>query len=154
MTFVKYFKPKLVDNVYVCNKAGSDDADRIRNDLISIPFPVLRRSYVTFHHLCGYDEAATDGSVPHNCKITIQKDEHQGEGHTQGSQRLNRSILLTVPESRLSNTGNISKITEWFYEHQPLPRIALNERIVLTAEFDAKSGGFGADNIHFHTPQR
>ena len=104
--------------------------------------------------MCGYGESPTVGANPNSCKVTVQKDKYQGEEHTQGANGLNRSVLLTVPESRLSNDGRLSTLTEWFHEHQPLPRINMNERIVIDAEFDAKIGGFGADNIHFHTPQR
>ena len=143
----------FLDLVYVCNKEGSG-VKRFRNALVSRPLPFLRRSYISFHHLCGYDGLTNNGESPNDCKITIQKDTHQEEEYTEGPVRQNRSILLSVPESRLVNDGNVSKITDWFHEHRPLPRVKMNERIVLNAEFDASRGGFGADNIHFTTPQR
>ena len=124
--------------MYECNKKDSDDVNRIRNALVSRPLPYLRRSYISFHHLCGYDEPIDNGIIPNFCELTVQKDVHQEEEHTLGANRLNRSTLLFVPESRLSNDGNISKHTEWFYEYRALPQIDMNERIILNAEFDAK----------------
>ena len=60
-------------------------------------------------------------------------------------------LLLEVPEDRLSNDGNVANLVEWFFEYRQLPHIHMNERLVLNAEFDRKNGGFGADNVHFHT---
>ena len=144
---------KFLDLVYVCNKEGTN-VKRFRNALVSRPLPFLRRSYISFHHLCGYDGLTNNEKTPYDCAITVQKDTHQEEEYTEGQIRQNRSLLLSVPESRLVNDGNVSKITEWFHEHRPLPRIKMNERVVLNAEFDANHGAFGADNIHFTTPQR
>ena len=141
----------LLDRVYFCNKGV--DGGKVRNEFVSRPLPFLSRSYISFHHMCGYD-VSSDAEAPERCVLRVEKDQHQEEVHMLGSERLNRSILLSVPESRLSNDGNVSKVTEWFFEYRPLPKINMNERLVLAAEFDSKHGGFGADNIHFHTPQR
>ena len=143
----------ILDHMYVCNKAGVMEIERFRNALVSRPLPYLKRSYLSFHHLCGYDETTSD-QTPHNCAITVQKEKNQEEEFTSGPDRPTRTIILTVPDSRLSNDGNLARVTEWFFEYRPLPRIDMNERLVLNAEFDAKKGGFGIDNIHFHTPQR
>ena len=131
--------------MYVCNKEGLN-VKRFRNALVSRPLPLLRRSYISFHHLCGYD-----GSTSLDCALTIEKEPYQEESYTE---RQNRSIILAVPESRLSNDGNVSQRTEWFYEYYPLPRVDMHERVILNAEFDAKKGSLGLDNIHFSTPQR
>ena len=143
----------FLDLVYVCNKENGD-VPRIQNDLVSRPLPFLQRSFISFHHLCGYDKPFSDETTSHSCELTVQKDAHQEEEYTEGLNRVNRTILLRVPESRLSNDGNVSKLSVWFHEHRPLPRINMNERLVLNAEFDAITGAFGADNIHLSTPQR
>ena len=142
--------------MYVCNKETQPylNVMKFRNALVSRPLPFLRRSYISFHHLCGYDQSSDGEFSIHDCAITIEKDVHQEEEHTQGSEKQNRTTLLTVPEERLGNHGNISSYNKWFFEYYPLPRISMHEKIVLKAEFDAKSGAFGLDNIRFHTPQR
>ena len=81
-------------------------------------------------------------------------DPHIEEEYISSPDRTNRSLVLTVPEIRLLNNGSVGRITDWFYEYQQLPVVNRFERLVLEAEFDARKGGFGADNIHFHTPQR
>ena len=92
--------------------------------------------------------------MPFPCNLTLLKDKHQEEEHILGPERQNRSDVLTIPESRLSNDGNVANVAQWHFEYRQLPYIEMNERLVLNAEFDGKYGGFGADNIRFHTPQR
>ena len=140
--------------MFVCNKGAIIAPKRFRNTLVGRRLPLLTRSYISFHHLCGYDESG-NVQAPYSCTVKLEKDQYQEEEQRHvGSEKLNRSIILTVPEARLSNDGKLSKIKEWFFEYRPLARINMNERIVLVADFDANYGGFGADNIHFHTPQR
>ena len=115
--------------------------------------PFLKRGLISFHHLCGYDDSPSPGN-PTNCLLTLEIDPHQEELYISSPDRQNRSLVLTVPESRLLNDGNVSSRTNWFFEYHQLPLINMNERIVLRAEFDSNNGGFGVDNIHFHTPQR
>ena len=145
----------FADLMYVCNKEPQPylNVMKFRNSLVSRPLPFLSRSFISFHHLCGYDQSSED-EISHDCAITIEKDSHQEEDYTQGPERPNRTTLLTVPEERLGNHGNVSQFNQWFFEYHQLPRINLYEKIVLKAEFDAKNGGFGLDNIRFHTPQR
>ena len=81
-------------------------------------------------------------------------DPHIEEEYISSPGRTNRSLVLSVPEIRLLNDGSVASHTNWFFEYQQLPVIKRFERLVLEAEFDARKGGFGADNIHFHTPQR
>ena len=150
-----WFPIFLIDYVYTCNKEGSNDPSvkRIKNAIISRPLPTLKRGFISFHHLCGHDNTTSSG-IPSNCSVTLNKDRHQEELYVSSSEKKNRSLIYSVPESRLINDGSIASKTDWFLEYQPLPVVDRNEKIVLEAEFDAKYGGFGADNIHFHTPQR
>ena len=115
--------------------------------------PALKRGFISFHHLCGYDDSSTPAN-PTNCTIALKKDPHQEEVYVTSPERKNRSLAYEVPESKLLNNGSLSRITNWFFEYQQLPIVNRHEKIVLEAEFDSENGGFGADNIHFHTPQR
>ena len=143
--------------MYVCNKQGGGGA-QYRNALISRPLPTLRRSYISFHHLCGFEDPTisdpSNADTPGNCTLKLEQDYHQEDEYIAGTERLNKSIIVSMPRSRMVNNGSLADVTEWFYDHIQLPRINLGERVVLTAEFDTKYGAFGADNIHFHTPQR
>ena len=144
-----------LDYVYNCDKQGSDNplTQRIKNAIISRPLPFLKRGFISFHHLCGYDDSPDPGA-PKNCSITLEMDPHIEEEYISSPGRTNRSLVLSVPEIRLLNDGSVASHTNWFFEYQQLPVIKRFERLVLEAEFDARKGGFGADNIHFHTPQR
>ena len=108
--------------------------------------------------MCGNVDATNthlaNTDTPENCTLTLEKDDHQEDEYTLGTEKFNRSIIMSMPQSRLANNGSLADISEWFYENVPLPRIHRKERVVLSAQFDSKYGGFGADNIHFHTPQR
>ena len=139
--------------VYVCNKHGVGNIKRFVNEFVSRPLPLLRRSFISFHQLCGNQNPSTSGG-PFACAITVEKDQHQEEEHIAGPQRQDRSVLVTVPGSSLRNDGDVQNLSEWFFEYHQLPHIGMNQRLVLKAVFDAKDGGFGADNIHIHTPQR
>lgn len=143
--------------MYTCSKAGGG-AKKFRNSLISRPLPTLRRGYISFHHFCGNVDPTKTNPVntdtPENCTLTLEKDDHQEDEYTLGTEKLKKSIIMSLPQSRMMNNGSLADISEWFYDNVPLPRIQKKERVVLTAEFDSKYGGFGADNIHFHTPQR
>lgn len=138
--------------MYACNRGIAEDKiETVRNQLTSPALPALKRSYMSFHHICGYPETATGSPKP--CSITVVKTEG-GLNERKPQLSDTEAMIYTVPEEKLLNDGPLSATTEWFYEKISLGIIAEGSRITLRSTYDANFGAVGFDNIHFHTPQK
>ena len=65
---------RILPTVISAYKHGVGNIKRFENEFVSRPLPLLRRSFISFHQLCGNRNAsAVDG--PFACSITVEKDQ-------------------------------------------------------------------------------
>ena len=137
----------LLDGMFVCIRDESQ-VKLINNSLTSIPLPKLHRGYVSYHQLCGKN-TPNDGTDAYDCSVKAYMftalDPTENEFKT--------DFFYETPSDKLINDGSLSQRQEWFYDEIKIPRTNGEQRLRFLASFDSKYGGFGIDNIHFHTPE-
>ena len=147
LVFLRNFTFILLDGMFVCVRDESN-VGLIHNSLTSIPLPKLQRSYVSYHQICGKN-TPSDGSTAIDCSVKAYMytalDPTENEFETK--------LFHEIPSTMLRNDGSLSQSQEWFYDEIKIPRTNGEQQLRFLASFDSKFGGFGIDNVHFHTPQ-
>ena len=139
----------IPDLMYQCNRdvIAPEKKTTASNQLVSMRMPDLKRTYLSFHHLCGYQNP----SVTSSSKVPCSLNAHQV---TEDQGKTIEKQIFDIPDDRLVNDGSLGSKDEWFYENLHIGLIKRRSRVVLRSNFDAKNGGVGLDNLHFNTPQK
>ena len=145
--FLFIFIHTILDRMFVCVRDESNENDVI-NSLTSIILPKLQRTYISYSAICGFS-APDDGTSASDCSVKL----YMYKALEPTENEFQTELFYEIPSDKLLNDGSLKISDEWFYIEHKVPHTSGDQRLRFLASFDSKYGGFGLDNVHFHTPQ-